>query len=56
MSAPTTKLTVTQRYALKDLAWEKSQAVTPGRVMLCKGRKVVGYMLIRFRHTNAEGY
>ncbi|HEX4114156.1 MAG TPA: hypothetical protein VH020_16605 [Stellaceae bacterium] len=43
MTAPTIELTVTQRYALKDLAWEKSQAVTPGRVMLCKGRKIVGY-------------
>lgn len=43
MTAPTGTLTVTQRYLLKDLQWEKSQAVTPGRVMLCKGRRVVGY-------------
>jgi hypothetical protein len=35
MSAPTIKLSTTQRFLLKDLAWEKSQAVTPGRVMPC---------------------
>ena len=43
MTAPTAQLTVTQRQRLKDLTWEKSNAVPPGRAMLCKGRKVVGY-------------
>jgi hypothetical protein len=43
MTAPTAKLTVTERERLKALTFEKSGAVPPGRVMLCKGRKVVGY-------------
>jgi hypothetical protein len=43
MTAPATKLSVTQRYRLRDLIFEKSAAVTPGRVMLCKGRKIVGF-------------
>lgn len=43
MTAPAIKLTVTQRERLRALTWEKSQAVIPGRVMLCKGRAIVGY-------------
>jgi hypothetical protein len=43
MTAPATALSVTQRHRLLDLKWEKSQAVPPGRVMLCRGRKVLGY-------------
>jgi hypothetical protein len=43
MTAPTATLTITQRHRLKDLKWEESMAVPPGRVMLCKGRRVVGY-------------
>jgi hypothetical protein len=43
MTAPTAALTITQRHKLLDLTWEKSDAVTPGRVMLCKGRRVVGF-------------
>lgn len=43
MTAPTATLSVTARHRLKDLTIERSQAVPPGRVMLCKGRKVVGY-------------
>lgn len=43
MTAPATKLSVTARHRLKDLIFEKSGAVPPGRVMLCKGRQVVGF-------------
>ncbi len=43
MSAPSAKLTVTQRYALKDMSFERSGAVPAGRVMFCKGRKILGY-------------
>jgi hypothetical protein len=43
MTAPAIKLTVTQRERLKALTLEQRQVVTPGRVMLCKGRRVVGY-------------
>lgn len=43
MTAPTAELNVTQRERLKMLTWEKSGAVPPGRVMLCKGRKISGY-------------
>jgi len=43
MTAPAFKLTVTQRDRLRDLKWEKSQAVIAGRVMLCRGRHIVGY-------------
>jgi hypothetical protein len=41
MSAPSVRLTVTRRRQLKGLAWKKSSAVPPGRVMLCLGRKVI---------------
>lgn len=40
---PTATLSVTDRYKLKELQLERSGAVTPGRVMWCKGRKVLGY-------------
>jgi hypothetical protein len=43
MTAPAIKLTVTQRERLKMLTLEERQVVTPGRVMLCKGRRIVGY-------------
>jgi hypothetical protein len=43
MTAPNIKLTLTQRERFKLLAFEESQTVTPGRVMLCKGRRIVGY-------------
>ena len=38
MTAPTTQLTVTQRYALKDLVKE-SGMVPAGRIMLWKGTR-----------------
>jgi hypothetical protein len=43
MTAPAIKLTVTQRQRLKLLKLEERQVVIPGRVMLCKGARVVGY-------------
>jgi len=43
MSAPGIKLSVTQRYALKDMTLEKSQAIPAGRVMFCKGRKILAF-------------
>ena len=43
MTAPAIKLTVTQRERLRALKWEKSNAIIAGRVMLCKGRAIVGY-------------
>ncbi len=43
MTAPTATLTVTDRYRLKELAWEQSQVVPPGKVMWCRGRRVLGY-------------
>ncbi len=36
-------ISITGRYRLKELTLERSQAVTPGRVMWCQGRKVMGY-------------
>lgn len=41
MTAPAAALTITQRYMLKDMKLERSGAVPPGRIMLCKGRKVL---------------
>ena len=46
MTAPIAQLSVTQRSALKDIAWQESQVVPPGRVMLCRGRKILGYGVI----------
>jgi hypothetical protein len=43
MTAPTVTLSVTDRCRLKDLEWQQSQIVQPGKVMFCKGRKVMGY-------------
>jgi hypothetical protein len=43
MTAAAAKLSITLRQKLLDLTWERSMAVTPGRVMLCKGRHIVGY-------------
>jgi len=43
MTAPAIKLTITQRERLRALKWEQSNAIIAGRVMLCKGRHVVGY-------------
>lgn len=43
MTAPAIKLTVTQRERLRSLTFEARAVVTPGRVMLCKGRRIVGY-------------
>ena len=44
MTAPAKKeFSPADRYRLRNLAWEKSGAVPPGRAMLCMGRKVVGY-------------
>jgi hypothetical protein len=43
MAAPALKLTITQRSRLSALAFEERQVVIPGRVMLCKGRRIVGY-------------
>lgn len=43
MTAPTIKLSVTERERLKSLRWEERLVVIPGRVMLCRGRRIVGY-------------
>lgn len=43
MTAPGIKLSVTQRYALKDMKLERSQAIPAGRVMFCQGRRVLGF-------------
>jgi hypothetical protein len=40
---PTGTLSVTDRYRLKELMLEHSAAVTPGRLLWCRGRKVLGY-------------
>lgn len=44
MTAPAITLTITQRERIKTLAIEERQVVTPGRVMLMKGRKIVGFL------------
>lgn len=41
MSLP--DLSVTDRCMLKALTLEQAQAVQPGRVMWCRGRKILGY-------------
>lgn len=43
MTAPAAKLSITDRYKLKELDWQRSQVVQPGKVMWCRGRKVLGY-------------
>jgi hypothetical protein len=43
MSAPSTTLGVTDRYTLKEFTLERSAGVIGGRLMWCRGRKIVGY-------------
>jgi len=43
MTAPAIKLTVTQKQRLQIPTLEERQVVTPGRVMLVKHNRVVGY-------------
>ena len=51
MAAPATKLTsVTQRYKIKDLKWERSSAIIGGRLMFCRGRKILGYGSVENLH------
>ena len=40
---PTAIISVTDRYRLKELALQSTATVTPGRVMFCRDRKVLGY-------------
>jgi hypothetical protein len=40
---PVAAISVTDRYILKELALQSAGAVTPGRVMWCRDRKVLGY-------------
>jgi hypothetical protein len=40
---PAVNLSITDRYKLKELTLTKSMAVTAGRVMYCRGRKILGY-------------
>lgn len=40
---PAVTLGSTDRYILKELILEKSFAVTPGRVMFCRNRRILGY-------------
>ena len=47
MTTPTATLSVTNRYRLKDLDWQESEIVPPGKVMFCKGRKVMGYAKVQ---------
>lgn len=43
MGAPTAKLSVTQRHLLKDMTLQQSMVVPAGRLMFCRGRKILGY-------------
>ena len=40
---PATSLSITDRYRLKEITLTRSMAVPAGRVMFCKGRKIVSY-------------
>jgi hypothetical protein len=40
---PVTTLTVTDRYKLKEFALKQLMTVPAGRVMYCRGRKILGY-------------
>jgi hypothetical protein len=40
---PARTLSITDRYRLKELEFEQSQVPTPGRVMFCRGRSILGY-------------
>ena len=40
---PAVALGVTDRYRLKELTLQQAGTVTPGRVMFCRGRKIIGY-------------
>jgi hypothetical protein len=40
---PATTLTVTDRYKLKEFALRQLMTVPAGRVMFCRGRKILGY-------------
>ena len=44
MSAPKGAISATHRSMLKDnFKIERSQTVTPGRLMWCQGRRILGY-------------
>jgi hypothetical protein len=40
---PATSLSITDRHRLKEITLTPSMAVPAGRVMFCKGRKIVSY-------------
>jgi hypothetical protein len=40
---PAHALSITDRYRLKELTLTKSMAVPAGRVMFCRGRKILNY-------------
>ena len=40
---PAVNLSVTDRYRLKELILTKSMAVPAGRVMFCRGRKILNF-------------
>lgn len=40
---PTATLSVTDRQRWKGLELQRTGTVTPGRVMFCRGRKIMGY-------------
>ena len=40
---PAASLSVTDRYKLKEMTLTRSMAAPAGRVMFCKGRKIVSY-------------
>jgi hypothetical protein len=40
---PAASLSITDRYRLKALTLTRSMAVPAGRVMFCKGRKILNY-------------
>lgn len=40
---PAAAISVTDRYRLKELILQQAGTVTPGRVMFCRDRKVLGY-------------
>jgi hypothetical protein len=40
---PAASLSITDRYRLKELTLTKSMAVPAGRVMFCRGRKILNY-------------
>jgi hypothetical protein len=43
---PATPLTITDRYKLKEFALKQLMTVPAGRVMFCRGRKILGYAYV----------